>query len=243
MTASSATLLSLPMTACASTCALAGEVREPGRNFPRALIAATLIISALYLLVNSAYFHALTLGEARQSTLVASDAMQSAVGERAADIIAALVMLSTFGAVAATALADPRVFFALSRDGLFFDAIGRMHPRFRTPHRAVVLITVLSCLLVLVQTFDQLTQIFVIGMWPFYALAVAGIYILRRKRPDLPRPYRAHGYPLVPAIFLASALFLVTNALIESPAETLKSIGWSLAGVPVYFIWKRWQRK
>jgi APA family basic amino acid/polyamine antiporter len=227
----------------ASTCALAGEVRDPGRNFPRALIAATLIISALYLLVNSAYFHALTLGEARQSTLVASDAMQSAVGERAADIIAALVMLSTFGAVAATALADPRVFFALSRDGLFFDAIGRMHPRFRTPHRAVLLITVLSCLLVLVQTFDQLTQIFVIGMWPFYALAVAGIYILRRKRPDLPRPYRVHGYPLVPAIFLASALFLVTNALIESPAETLKSVGWSLAGVPVYFIWKRWQRK
>lgn len=222
----------------ASICAIAGEVRDPGRNFPRALIAATLIITALYLLVNSAYFYALTLGEARASTLIAADAMRSSVGERAADIISGLVMLSTFGAVAASALADPRVFFAMAKEGLFFAAIGKTHARFATPHRAVLLITALSCLFVLSQTFDQLTHIFVIGMWPFYALAVAGIYVVRRRQPDLARPYRVQGYPFVPAVFIAAALLLVINAAIESPGETAKSMGWSLAGVPIYFLWR-----
>jgi basic amino acid/polyamine antiporter, APA family len=168
--------------------------------------------------------------------------MHFAVGNRAADIISALVMLSTFGALAATALADPRVVFAMSTDGLFFEAIGKMHPRFQTPHRAVLLITALSCVFVLMQTFDQLTRIFVIGMWPFYALAVSGIFILRRKRPDLARPYRVHGYPVVPAIFVLAALFLVTNAIIDSPSESLKSIGWSLAGIPIFFLWKTWRK-
>jgi basic amino acid/polyamine antiporter, APA family len=229
----------------ASTCALAGEVRDPGRNFPRALIAATLIIVALYVLVNSAYLYALTLDQARQSPLIAADAVRAAVGvrsalgERTADIIAGLVMLSTFGAVAATALADPRVFYALSSDGLFFKAIGKLHPRFQTPHIAVTLTASVACVLVLVQTFDQLTQVFVIGLWPFYALAVAGIFVLRRKRPDLERPYKVLWYPVVPAIFVIAALCLVTNALIETPYDTAKSMGWSLAGIPMYYLWKR----
>jgi len=223
----------------ASTCALAGEVRNPGRNMPRALLAASLLIIALYVLVNGAYFHALTLEEARHSPLIAADAVHSAVGARAADIIAGLVMLSTFGAVAATALADPRVFFAMSNEGLFFSITGRTHPRFQTPHIAVLVTAAISCLFVLVQTFDQLTQLFVIGMWPFYALAVAGIFVLRRRRPELERPYRVLGYPIVPAIFIVAALCLVTNALIETPQETLKSVGWSILGIPVYFIWKR----
>jgi APA family basic amino acid/polyamine antiporter len=223
----------------ASTCALAGEVRDPGRNMPRALIAAVLLIVALYVLVNSAYFHALTLDEARHSPLIAADAVFSAVGARAADTIAGLVMLSTFGAVAATAMADPRVFFAMSNDGLFFKAIGRAHPRFHTPHVAVMLTATIACLFVLVQTFDQLTQLFVIGMWPFYALAVAGIFVLRKKHPGLVRPYRVLGYPVVPAIFILAAICLVTNSLSETPLETAKSIVWSLIGIPVYLIWKR----
>jgi APA family basic amino acid/polyamine antiporter len=172
-------------------------------------------------------------GEVRSSTLIAADAMRSSVGERAADIISGLVMLSTFGAVAASALADPRVFFA---------AIGKTHARFATLHRAVVLITALSCLFVLSQTFDQLTHIFVIGMWPFYALAVAGIYVVRRRQPDLARPYRVQGYPFVPGVFIAAALLLVINAAIESPGETAKSMGWSLAGVPIYFLWRYGRR-
>ncbi len=226
----------------ASVCAIAGEVRQAERNFPRALIAAVLIIIVLYLLVNAAYFYALTLDEARASHLIAADAMQSAIGARAADVISGLVMLSTFGAVAATALSDPRVFFAMAQEKLFFHATGRVHPKFRTPHIAVVLITTLACMMVLLQTFDQLTHMFVIGFWPFYTLAVAGIFVLRRRRPEIARPYRVHGYPWVPAIFILSALLLVGNALVQAPWQTLKSLGWSIAGVPVYFLWKRWRR-
>ncbi|MGH8265289.1 MAG: APC family permease [Steroidobacteraceae bacterium] len=226
----------------ASVCAIAGEVRNAERNFPRALIAAVLIIIVLYLLVNAAYFYALTLDEARASHLIAADAMQSAIGSRAADVISALVMLSTFGAVAATALSDPRVFFAMAQEKLFFDATGRVHPKFRTPHIAVALITTLACMMVLLQTFDQLTHMFVIGFWPFYALAVAGIFVLRRRRPEIARPYRVHGYPWVPAVFILSALLLVGNALVQAPWQTLKSLGWSIAGIPVYLLWKRWRK-
>jgi APA family basic amino acid/polyamine antiporter len=148
-------------------------------------------------------------------------------------------MVSTFGAVSALGLTDPRVFFAMGRDGLFFRSIGVIHPRFATPARAVVLSGVIACLYASRQEFEQLAATFVLGLWPFYALAVAGVIVLRRKRPDQPRPYRTFGYPVVPAAFVAATFLILGNALITSPVSTGMNIGLTLLGIPVYFIWKR----
>lgn len=222
-----------------SFCALSGEVRHPGRNLPRALILGVLAVIVLYLLVNAAYTYALSIDEMKASPLVAADAMAKVAGSVAAGLVAGLVVLSTFGAVAALALADPRVFYAMAQEGLFFKLTGRVHPRFQTPHVAVTVSGVLACLWVSFRNFEELASAFVLGMWPFYALAVLGVLKLRRTRPDLERPYRTLGYPVVPLIFIGAALFLLTNSLIEQPKVSLLNVVITLAGLPVYFIWRR----
>lgn len=220
-------------------CALSGEVKDPGRSLPIALLVGVGIVVVLYMLINAAYLYALPLDAVKASTLVAGDAAESIGGNTARQAIAALVMVSTFGAVSALGLTDPRVFFAMGRDGLFFRSIGAIHPRFATPARAVVLSGVIACLYASRQEFEQLAATFVLGLWPFYALAVAGVIVLRRKRPDQPRPYRTFGYPLVPVAFVAATFLILGNALITSPVSTGMNIGLTLLGIPVYFIWKR----
>ena len=220
-------------------CALSGEVKDPGRSLPIALLVGVTIVVVLYMLINAAYLYALPLDAVKSSTLVAGDAAQSIGGNTARQAISVLVMVSTFGAVSALGLTDPRVFFAMGRDGLFFRSIGAIHPRFATPARAVVLSGVIACLYASRQEFEQLAATFVLGLWPFYALAVAGVIVLRRKRPDQPRPYRTFGYPVVPAAFVAATFLILGNALITSPVSTGMNIGLTLLGIPVYFIWKR----
>lgn len=222
-----------------SFCALCGEVREPQRSIPRALILGVLAVIVLYLLVNAAYVYALSMDEIKASPLVAADAMARVAGGVAAGLVAGLVVLSTFGAIAALALADPRVFYAMAQEGLFFEVTGRVHPRFKTPHVAVVVAGTLACIWVSFRSFEQLANAFVLGVWPFYALAVLGMMKLRRTRPDLQRPYRTLGYPVVPLIFIGAALFLLANSLIEQPRVSLLNIVITLAGLPVYFIWRR----
>jgi amino acid transporter len=222
-----------------SFCALSGEVRDPGRNLPHALILGVLAVIVLYLLVNAAYAYALSFDEMKSSPLVAADAVARAAGGVAASLVAGLVVLSTFGAIAALALADPRVFYAMSKEGLFFEAIGRVHPRFQTPYVAVTVAGTLACIWVSFRNFEELANTFVLGVWPFHALAVLGVIRLRRTRPDAARPYRTLGYPLVPIIFLVAALWLLTNSLIQQPKVSLLNVAITLAGVPVYFIWRR----
>jgi amino acid transporter len=133
-------------------------------------------------------------------------------------------------------LLAPRIFFALADDGLFFRRIGAVHPRYGTPYVAVILTGALGVAMVLTQTFEQLSDTFVLASWPFYALGVASVYILRRSRPNLPRPYRTWGYPVVPAIFLVGALYLTINAVITDPLWTGVVFGLVLLGVPVYLV-------
>jgi len=223
-------------------CTLAGEVKDPGRAMPRALIMGCLVVIALYLLINAAYLYALPLDAVKGSQLVAADAAVGIGGPGAGQAIAFLVMVSTFGAVSALGLADPRVFFAMGRDGLFFRSIGAIHPRFATPARAVLLSGVIASLYALNRGFSELAATFVLGLWPFYALAVAGVIILRRRRPELARPYRTFGYPWVPVIFVGATFLILFNALIEQPAFTGLNIGLTLLGIPVYFVWKRFTR-
>ncbi|NJO12702.1 MAG: amino acid permease [Gammaproteobacteria bacterium] len=223
----------------ASFCALCGEVRDPARALPRALILGVLAVIALYLIVNAAYAYVLSIDEMQASRLVAADAMMRVTGNIGAGLVAALVVLSTFGAVAALAMADPRVFYAMGREGLFFEYTSRVHPHFKTPHNAVVTAGLIACMWVSIRNFEQLAAVFVLGVWPFYALEVIGMMKLRRTRPDLPRPYRTLGYPVVPLVFIGAALLLLVNSLILQPRNAFISLGITLLGLPVYFLWRR----
>jgi basic amino acid/polyamine antiporter, APA family len=213
-----------------------GEVKDPQRTLPRAIIGGTLAVVVAYVLVNLGYVYVLSMPSVANSPLVAADTMTAIVGPAGAALVSALVAVSTFGALNADFLGSPRVFFAMADDGLFFRAIARVHPRFHTPHVAIVLTAALSILLVFSRSFEALTETFVIAIWPFYGLCVAGVFRLRRLRPDMPRPYRVAGYPVVPAVFLVAVVGFLLNALISEPVATGITFAIILAGLPVYFV-------
>jgi APA family basic amino acid/polyamine antiporter len=134
-------------------------------------------------------------------------------------------------------MSDPRVFYAMAEDRLFFRAVGKVHPRFETPYIAIIFTCVIAVIYVLFRDFLQLARAYVLGIWPFLALSVIGLFILRRKRPDAHRPYRVIGYPLVPALFVLATFAVIAYSLYEKPVETGISLALTLAGVPLYFLW------
>lgn len=217
---------------------IAGEVREPARTIPLALLVGTGIVMAVYLLANAAYLWVLPWTELVASPLVASATMVRVVGASGASLVSAMVMVSTFGATAGLVLVYPRLFFAMAREGLLFASLGRVHPRYETPHVAVVAFGVVSAAATWSSTFDQLSQAFVLGIWPFLALAVAGLWIVRR-RPGVERPYRTPLYPIVPLVFILGTLGVVVSALVAQPVTTLAGIGLTLLGVPLYLVQRR----
>jgi len=213
---------------------VAGEIRDPQRTLPRAIVGGTLAIIGIYLAANGAYLYVNPLERVAVSPLIAADTMQALFGQVGVAFVAVVVTISTFGALIAIMLSSPRIFFAMADDKLFFRALAQVHPRYDTPHVAIALAAALGVLFVLTRTFEQLADTFVLSIWPFYGLAIAGIYRLRRLRPDLPRPYKVPGYPYVPAIFVAAVIYLVGNALIADPVWTAVTFAIVLAGVPVY---------
>lgn len=221
---------------------VAGEVKNPQKNLPRAIIMGTVAIIVIYVLANVAYLYMNPIDAVARSPLVAADTMMALFGPIGVVLVSSFVMISTFGSLNGIMLASPRIFFAMAADGLFFRAISRVHPRYKTPHVAILLATVLGVALVLSQSFERLTNTFVLAVWPFYAVSIAAIYRLRRLRPDLPRPYRVVGYPIVPAIFIAAVVWFVANALVNDPRPTLITFALILAGVPVYFVFFRRDR-
>ena len=216
-----------------------GEVRDPERNLPRALILGTGAIVLIYLLVNAAYLYLLPIDQMARSPLVAADAAQLLVGRAGVAFVSLVVMISTFSTLLGSMLTAPRIFFAMADDGLFFRAVARVHPRFETPSVAIVLTACLGIAFVLARTFEQLADQFVVAIFPFYALAAAAVFVLRRRRPDLPRPVRVWGYPAVPFLFVLASLVILGNALREHPGATGLAFGGILLGVPVYFLWSR----
>lgn len=213
----------------------AGEVSDPGRTLPRAIITGTLAIIGIYLAANAAYVHVNGAAQMPRSSLIAADTMQALVGRAGGGFISVVVMLSTLGTLTGIMLTAPRIFFAMAHDGMFFTALARVHPRFHTPFVAIALAAALGVLFVLTRTFEQLSDTFVLSIWPFYALAVAGLYRLRR-RSGLTRPYRVPGYPVLPAIFIAGVAYLVGNAILSDPLWTGVTFGIVLAGIPVYLL-------
>lgn len=215
---------------------VAGEVRDPGRALPRALLLGTGLIAIVYLAVNASYFFALTLPEMAGSELVAADAATRVVGQTGRALVSALVMLSTFGALNGVMMTGPRVFWAMADDGLFFRPIAAVHRRFGTPHVAIAFASVLGIAFVSLRSFEQLAGAFVLGIWPFYALAVFAVFVQRRRAPAAPRPYRTWGYPMTPTLFLIASLLMLANSLVQEPWATGAGLLLILSGIPVWWI-------
>lgn len=214
-----------------------GEVKEPRRTLPRALIFGMMAVIFIYALANIGYLAVLSIDEMRESPLVAADVAQRLLGYSGVVFVSATVMISTFGTLNGSILTGPRIFFAMADDRLFFDKVADVHTRFRTPHVAITLSAILGIAFVMVRTFEQLADLFVTAMIPFYALGVGAVFILRR-RPDYNPSFRTPLYPIVPIVFILAVIFLLANSLYD-PAErwgTMGIIVAILAGVPVYWI-------
>ena len=223
-----------------NTCTFAaGEVKRPERNLPLALILGTSAVILLYLGLTLFYYRVLTVPEVAQSARVAADSAVRILGRKGSLLVTWVIIVSTLGSINGSVLAAPRVYYAMAKDGLFFRWCAAVHPRFRTPHLALLLQGALAIVLVLFGTYEQLFTYVIFAAWVFYALAAFAVIVLRAKMPNRPRPYRVWGYPMVPVVFVITAGWFLVNMLLERPAEA----GWGclivLAGIPVYLIWKR----
>lgn len=217
---------------------VSGEVKDPQRTLPRALIAGTALVAVVYLGANAVYLNLLTLEHMPGSPLVAADAAAVILGSAGVVFVSVAVMVSTFGTLNGSTMTGPRVFYAMAEDGLFFKKLATVHPRFGTPAGSIVLAATLGAVYVSFRQFADLADQFIIGIWPFYALAVAAVFVLRRRLPNAPRPYRTWGYPAVPALFLLASIFILGNYMVSEPSKFWLNVVVVLAGLPVYWWWE-----
>ncbi len=230
----------------------AGEVRNPSRNLPLSLVLGTGIVLALYLLSNFVYLFALPLagdpqgatGLARGIQYASEDRVATAVLEQifhsaGAYLMAGAILISTFGCANGLILAGSRVYYAMSRDGLFFQATGRLHPRYKTPVASLILQAVWTCFLCVSGSYGQLLDYIICAELVFYILTIASLFVLRVRRPDAVRPYRAFGYPVLPAVYIAMAVTICYALLRYKPQYTWPGLFLVLLGVPVYLFWSR----
>jgi APA family basic amino acid/polyamine antiporter len=219
-----------------------GEVKDPQRNVPRALIWGLLLVGVVYICINAVYVYALPMNEIAAQEAVAQTAAVSMFSGRVAPWLSMMVALSCFGAMAPCLMSGARVYYAMAEDGIFFHALAKVHPRWHTPVMSLVLQAIWSSVLALSGKYDELFTYVMFMMVLSYVLTVAGLFILRRKQPDVPRPYRCTGYPWAPAIYVVLGSLWAINAAVEKKKETLLGTAIVLLGVPFYFYWKR-QRK
>ena len=212
-----------------------GEVKDPQRTLPRALIGGTLAVMAIYLLANLAYLSVLSIDEMRASPLVAADVANRLLGRPGEAFVSIVVILSTFGALNGALLTTPRIFFALADDKLFFKQVAYVHPTFKTPYVAIGMAALLGIVFVMIRTFEQLADTFVTAVLPFYALGVGAVFMLRR-RADYAPTFKVPGYPVVPALFVLATIYLLVNALVDPTTrwQTAIVLGVILLGIPVY---------
>lgn len=216
---------------------VAGEVKDPQKNMPRALILGTLAIIAVFVLANVAYLAVLPIGEMRASKLVAADVAQRLIGTGGVTFVAVTVMASTFGTLNAVLLTSPRILFAAAEDRMLPKAIAKVHPKYETPYVAISLVACLGMVFVLFLEFEKLADAFVFAMLPFYAGGVAAVYKLR-QRPGYQPKFKTPGYPWVPAIFILCVVYLLVNGLLDPGTRywTLGIFGVLLLGIPVFKI-------
>ena len=212
----------------------AEETRDPERTIPRALMLGTAFVVVIYLALNAAYLLVLPLDRVLTSTHIAFDAMSATGGPAAASAISVLVLISAFGGMSGIVLSGPRVYYAMAEDGLLFSSMGLVHPRFRTPYVAVIAQAIWSSVLVSTAIVSRV----VYTEWIFFGALALGTMRLRR-RPGYAAAFRAWGFPIVPAVFALVCLAIVANQIVSDPWESLTGLGLVLAGLPIYYLWRR----
>lgn len=222
---------------------LAGEVIEPQKNIPRALIVGTLIVIVIYVSTNMAYLYILPIGQIAQSKLVAADVMNVIFYGWGGAIISAMVMISTFGTVNASSMTTARVFYAMAKDKMFFKRMGEVHPKFRTPAKSLVVQGTWASILCLTGTYDQIFTYVIFAGWIFYALGAAAVFILRVKQPNAVRAYTVPFYPVIPILFIAVATWFVYNTIVQQTADSMVGLLLLIAGIPFYLYWQKQMTK
>lgn len=220
---------------------LAGEIRDPQRNLPRAFVGGMLVVAALYLFVNLAYFYALTpeqVASVPAASSVATEVLKRFLGPTAVALVAVALMVSSFGSLHASVLANSRIPYAMARDGLFFHALAKLS-RTNVPAKAIVAQAAWGSVLAISGTYDSLTDSVIFASWLFYGLSTAALFVFRKTMPDTPRPYRALGYPVVPVIFLCVTAALLINTFVAAPRQALQGVAVLIAGLPFYWYWSR----
>jgi len=217
----------------------AGETKNPQRNLPWGILVGTALCVVLYVIAQLAYLYVLPAAEIAKSDRIAADAMNIAVGGIGASIISFIILFSIMGAANQNFVCSPRVYYAMAKDGLLFSKLAAIHPKYLTPHYSLIAMSLWSIVLCLTGTFEQLFTYVVFGEWIFFGLTVSAVIVLRRKRPDLPRPYKTWGYPVTPVIFVLASLYIAVSALISQPVNALAGLGIILLGLPFYFLGQR----
>jgi APA family basic amino acid/polyamine antiporter len=218
---------------------VAGEIKNPQRNILLSLAIGVGACIAIYLLANIAYLNVMSIPEIAASDQVGASAAERVMGRAGGTLVSAIILISIMGTLNGCCLATPRIYFAQAQDGLFFRQFGEVHPRFATPAFAIVAQAVWGVVLLLSGTYETLAEYALFALWFFYGLTVLGMMLLRRKRPDLPRPYRMWGYPVTPLLFLAVTLWFLVNTLITRPGPALVGLALIATGIPVYFFWRK----
>ena len=219
---------------------MAEEIRDPGRNVPRALLLGTVVVTVIYLLINVLYLYVIPIGElAGVQGSVLDVVADRLLGVRAGDIMAVVAIVSLAAGINAWTFAGPRVYFAMARDNAFFKSAARVHPKYKTPAVSIIAQAAFAILLILIGSLDAIANYVGFAITLFAGAAVAAVFVLRAREPDAPRPFKAIGYPVTPAIFVVVSLAIVLNALYTSPRVTLMGTLIILAGVPLYFFFTR----
>jgi APA family basic amino acid/polyamine antiporter len=221
---------------------VAGEVKEPRRNVPRAMVLGVLAVGAIYVAMNVTYLYALPLTEIARHETIAHAAATALFSPRAAVWLSLMIAVSCFSAAATCTLSGARVYLAMAQDGVFFKRMAVIHPKWRTPAFSLIGQGIWAALLTLSGRYDQLYTYVIFGMVMSYTLTVIGLFILRWKHPDIPRPYRCAGYPWLPAIYVLIGAAWILNTIIKRPMEAFWSSVIVLIGVPGYLYWKHSRR-
>ena len=225
---------------------LAGEVKNPGRNLPLALIAGMFLVMGLYLFVNLSYYHVLTptqIAGVPASSSVAAEVVRRLLGSAAVTLMAAAMMTSSFGALHASILATARVPYAMARDRLFFKSLAHVSPRTHVPVRSLIVQSIWASVLALSGSYDTLTDYAIFALTLFYALVAGSVFIFRRRMPNADRPYRTWGYPVVPILFLIVSTWLIATTIWNTPKQSGIGLGLIVLGLPVYWYWERHNRR
>jgi APA family basic amino acid/polyamine antiporter len=221
---------------------VAGEVKNPQRNIPRALIISTVLVILVYVMVNLAYMWLLPFETISHSTMVAADAATAVIGPRGAMLAAIGVMIAMIGSNNGFILTGARIYYAMAKQNSFITLMAKVHPRFHTPIPSLVGQGIWAGVLVLTGTFDQLITYVIFASWIFYAMAAAGVLVLRKKSPEHPRPYKTWGYPFTPIVFVLFSFYIVINTLVEDPRDAAFGLAIILLGLPAYYYWIKKKR-